>query len=38
MRIRIVVAALVALLIGMPARAANYTDWWWRARSRPAKA
>jgi hypothetical protein len=28
MRIRIVVA-LVALLIGMPARAANYTDWWW---------
>ena len=29
MRIRVVVAALVALLVGAPARAANYTDWWW---------
>jgi hypothetical protein len=29
MRNRVVVAALVALLVGAPARAANYTDWWW---------
>jgi len=29
MRVRIVFAALVALLIAMPARASNYTDWWW---------